>query len=208
MFATFAAVRSAPRLSTVARLADRGQTCVCFAIAPMAWGSGPARGNGTNIRPIAASGQRWFPQELRRESANRRSGPWKSGRWMVSPKRPTVALLSPTVFANMARSRGCSLRGSSSHGDLQRTQVGVVVTIGEARRLRVGTVVTFNPSPASRALYSRCPPMGAIGHVTTVSFGGGVSRTYLDGPGGGLLYVDWRGYGPCGVAAPDVVRGS
>lgn len=71
---------------------------------------------------------------------------------------------------------------------------------------REGTRVTFDPTPASHALYSRCPPVGAVGTVTTVPFGS-TRRTFLPGPGGGLVYVNWDGYGFQGVSALDIALG-
>jgi hypothetical protein len=50
-----------------------------------------------------------------------------------------------------------------------------------------GLCVIFSPSPASRALYSYCvPDPGARGTVTAAWTVGGL-RTYLAGPGCGLV---------------------
>ncbi len=78
--------------------------------------------------------------------------------------------------------------------------------INQAKRLRVGTKVKFSPNAASLMLYSRHPAVGAVGEVTTVSFGGGVRKSYLPGPGGGLLYVSWSDIGVCGIGAGDVEK--
>ncbi len=43
------------------------------------------------------------------------------------------------------------------------------MTKDEAKRIRVGTKVIFNPNAASHLLYSRCPAVGEKGIVTTVS---------------------------------------
>jgi hypothetical protein len=80
------------------------------------------------------------------------------------------------------------------------------MTTDQAKRLRAGTKVRFNPNPVSLALYSRAPSRGEEGVVTSVPFGGGVRKTYLSGPGGGLLYVDWKNIGVCGVSSIDVER--
>jgi hypothetical protein len=80
------------------------------------------------------------------------------------------------------------------------------MTPEQAKRLRVGTKVRFNPTPASHALYSRCPSGFVLGEVTTVPFGGGVRKSFLPGPGGGLVYVNWSDIGVCGVSAFDVER--
>ncbi len=68
-----------------------------------------------------------------------------------------------------------------------------------------GLRVVFSPNPASLALYSyRVPERGAHGTVTAVRTAGGV-RTYLDGPGGGLVYVRWDGHGlVCGISMRDL----
>jgi len=78
--------------------------------------------------------------------------------------------------------------------------------VSEAKRLRVGTRVKFEPSAASAVLYSRAPASGSVGTVTAVSFGASKRKSYLPGPGGGLLYVDWEDVGVCGVGAGDVER--
>lgn len=82
------------------------------------------------------------------------------------------------------------------------------MTTAQARRLRVGTRVKFTPQPVSLVLYSArfCGlPPGTVGTVTKVSFGY-EKKSFLPGPGGGLLYVDWGDYSTCGVAAGDVER--
>jgi hypothetical protein len=68
-----------------------------------------------------------------------------------------------------------------------------------------GLRVVFSPNPVSRALYSyRVPEPGTRGTVTAARTAGGV-RTYVDGPGGGLVYVEWDGDGlVCGVSMRDV----
>jgi hypothetical protein len=69
-------------------------------------------------------------------------------------------------------------------------------------RSRQGTRVRFNPSPGSLALYTHHPEPGEEGSVTTMpGFG---KRTYLPGPGGGLLYVKWDQAGTIGVSPKDV----
>lgn len=81
------------------------------------------------------------------------------------------------------------------------------MTTQQAQRLKVGTKVVFSGSPAG---YSVAPPTGTRGTVTTVPFGGGVRKSYLPGPGGGLLYVAWDDAPHhqlvCGVGAGDVER--
>ena len=68
-----------------------------------------------------------------------------------------------------------------------------------------GLRVVFSPNPASRALYSyRVPDTGAHGTVTAAWTSEGL-RTYLAGPGGGLVYVRWDGGGlVCGVSMGDL----
>ena len=63
----------------------------------------------------------------------------------------------------------------------------------------------FSPNPDSRALYSyRVPDPGARGTVTAVRTAGG-RRTYLHGPGGGLVYVRWDRDGlVCGASMRDL----
>lgn len=67
-----------------------------------------------------------------------------------------------------------------------------------------GLRVVFSPNPVARVLYSdRVPEPGARGTVTAVRTAGGL-RTYLDGPGGGFVYVEWDGDGLVGVAMRDL----
>jgi hypothetical protein len=68
-----------------------------------------------------------------------------------------------------------------------------------------GLRVVFSPNPVSLALYSySVPAAGARGTVTAVRTAGGL-RTYLDGPGGGLVYVRWDPDGlVCGVSMRDL----
>ena len=68
-----------------------------------------------------------------------------------------------------------------------------------------GLRVVFSPNPVSLALYSyRVPEAGARGSVTAAHTAGG-PRTYLDGPGGGLIFVKWDGDGlVCAVSMRDL----
>jgi len=68
-----------------------------------------------------------------------------------------------------------------------------------------GLRVVFSPNPASRMLYSyRVPEAGACGTITAVRVGGGI-RTYMPGPGAGLVYVEWGGDGlVCAVSLRDL----
>jgi len=67
-----------------------------------------------------------------------------------------------------------------------------------------GLRVMFSPNPASRMLYSyRVPESGARGTVTAARTPSGL-RTYLDGPGGGLVYVEWDDGFVCGVSMRDL----
>jgi hypothetical protein len=71
-------------------------------------------------------------------------------------------------------------------------------------RTRQGTRVRFNAHPGSLVLYTHHPEIGEEGSVTTMpGFG---KRTYLPGPGGGLLYVDWDQSGTIGVSPKDVEK--
>jgi len=73
---------------------------------------------------------------------------------------------------------------------------------GVSPRTRQGTRVVFNPSPGSLVLYRLHPEPGEEGSVTTMpGFG---KHTYLPGPGGGLLYVNWDEAGTIGVSPNDV----
>jgi hypothetical protein len=64
-----------------------------------------------------------------------------------------------------------------------------------------GLRVVFSPNPCSRMLYAySVPTVGAHGTVTAVQTDGGL-RTYLHGPGGGIVYVRWDPDGlVCGVS--------
>ena len=67
-----------------------------------------------------------------------------------------------------------------------------------------GLRVMFSPNPASRMLYShRVPESGTRGTVTAARTPTGL-RTYLDGPGGGLVYVAWDDGLVCGVSMRDL----
>jgi hypothetical protein len=68
-----------------------------------------------------------------------------------------------------------------------------------------GLRVVFSPNPVSKMLYSYpVPKEGTRGTVTAVRTDGGV-RTYLHGPGGGLVFVRWDLDGlVCGVSPRDL----
>ena len=68
-----------------------------------------------------------------------------------------------------------------------------------------GLRVVFSPNPASRLLYSyRVPVLGTRGAVSAIHTIGGL-RTYLAGPGGGLVYVEWDAGGlVCGLSMRDL----
>lgn len=68
-----------------------------------------------------------------------------------------------------------------------------------------GLRVMFSPNPASGMLYTyRVPETGARGTITAVRTGGTV-RTYIPGPGAGLVYVEWDGDGLiCAVSLRDL----
>lgn len=70
-------------------------------------------------------------------------------------------------------------------------------------RTKVGTRVRFKPQAVSRLFYSNPPAVGEEGEVTMVAHVGG-KRSYMKGPGGGLLYVRWDKHGTMGVAPHDV----
>ena len=58
-----------------------------------------------------------------------------------------------------------------------------------------GLRVVFSPNPASRMMYSyRVPETGTRGTITAVRTAGGI-RTYIPGPGAGLVYVEGDGAG-------------
>jgi hypothetical protein len=69
---------------------------------------------------------------------------------------------------------------------------------------RVNTRVRFQPSPASLGLYTHAPNVGEEGMVRPVAMGGGKKKTFMAGPGGGLLYVEWDQSGFIGVSLYDV----
>jgi hypothetical protein len=66
-------------------------------------------------------------------------------------------------------------------------------------------VVLGSPNPASQIVYSyRVPEAGARGTITAVRTAGSV-RTYIPGPGAGLVYVEWDGDGlVCAVSLRDL----
>jgi hypothetical protein len=54
-----------------------------------------------------------------------------------------------------------------------------------------GLRVVFSPTPAALSRYGyRVPATGTCGTITAARVGAGL-RTYLDGPGGGLVFVEW-----------------
>jgi len=75
---------------------------------------------------------------------------------------------------------------------------------GVSRGTRQGTRVRFSPNPVSHALYRNPPTVGEEGAVTTMPGGG--RRTFLPGPGGGLLYVKWDEHGTMGVSPIDLEK--
>jgi hypothetical protein len=68
-----------------------------------------------------------------------------------------------------------------------------------------GLRVVFRPNPVSRVLYgSAVPASGTRGSVTSIPTAGGI-RTWIHGPGGGLVYVRWDHDGSvCGVSPHDL----
>ena len=67
-----------------------------------------------------------------------------------------------------------------------------------------GLRVVFSPTPVSRLRYFRAPEPGTGGTVTAARVDGEL-RTFLSGPGGGLVYVKWdRGGLVCGVSLRDL----
>jgi hypothetical protein len=67
-----------------------------------------------------------------------------------------------------------------------------------------GLRVVFSPDAISHAAYSHpTPGAGARGTITSVRLGGGL-RTYVDGPGGGLVYVEWDDGLVCGIGMRDL----
>ena len=68
---------------------------------------------------------------------------------------------------------------------------------------RVGQRVVFQPNAVSLAMYSSAPAPGSHGSVVAVSVGS-KKVTYLPGPGGGLVYVNWDDTGVMGVSPIDL----
>lgn len=68
---------------------------------------------------------------------------------------------------------------------------------------KAGARVCFRPTAASLALYESAPTPGTIGTVVAIPVGGGKRVTLLPGPGGGVLYVEWEGFGVIGVFPSD-----
>ena len=70
-------------------------------------------------------------------------------------------------------------------------------------RVTSGTRVVVNANPASRTLYTDLPADGEEGVVTPVSFGT-TKRTFMPGPGGGLVYVKFDNGEFMGVSPKDL----
>jgi len=70
-------------------------------------------------------------------------------------------------------------------------------------KVRAGTRVVMNANPVSRALYTNPPANGTEGTVVAIPVPGG-KRTYMAGPGGGLVYVEWEGGYFMGVSPNDL----
>lgn len=70
-------------------------------------------------------------------------------------------------------------------------------------KVRAGTRVVVNANPASRALYTGLPADGEAGEVSAVSFGS-TKRTFLPGPGGGMVYVKFDNGAFMGVSPHDL----
>jgi hypothetical protein len=68
-----------------------------------------------------------------------------------------------------------------------------------------GLRVIFSPNPVSRVMYSYpVPDTGTRGTVTAARTASGL-RTYVEGPGGGFVYVQWDSDGSvCGVSLRDL----
>lgn len=72
---------------------------------------------------------------------------------------------------------------------------------------REGIRVKFTPNMAAAMFYSpgTHPPIGAEGTITTLPTGRG-RATCMPGPRGGLVYVDWKGWGTVGVFRQDLTK--
>jgi hypothetical protein len=83
-------------------------------------------------------------------------------------------------------------------------------TAGVSKKTRKGTRVRF---VGSRVGYTHAPKPNEEGTVTTMpGYGsrvwGSTPRTYLPGPGGGLLYVTWDESGTLGISPNDLEAAS
>lgn len=116
------------------------------------------------------------------------------------------AALKKGLLVNEKTGYVTSVEGRRTPGGNGRpTRGGLSALEGRATlRTPVGTRVRFSPNPASYKLYSRPPARGEEGEVTTTQFPGGGRRSFMPGPGGGLLYVKWDQTGVQGVSPIDV----
>ena len=90
---------------------------------------------------------------------------------------------------------------NEEHKDEFKAAASIVAKVSP--KSPVGTRVVVNANPASRALYDHLPPDGSEGSVQAVAMPGG-KKTYLPGPGGGLLYVSFDNGEFMGVAPIDL----
>jgi hypothetical protein len=114
------------------------------------------------------------------------------------------AALRQGLLVNEKTGYVTSVEGRRQTEGLGRAPRGLGALEGRATlRTPVGTRVRFVPNPASFQMYSRPPENGEEGTVTTVAHVGG-HRSFMMGPGGGLLYVKWDRTGHQGVSPRDI----
>ena len=77
---------------------------------------------------------------------------------------------------------------------------------------REGTLVKYTMTPWERVYHAtsdyagKPPKNGEIGRVAGMSFGSRGKKTFLAGPGGGLVYVQWPSIGMKGVPPSALTR--
>jgi len=146
------------------------------------------------ISALGGNGVGWFLQSSGPEACKAAAPPasptWWGENWKYVVGGGAALAVLGTVVALVARKPRSSFAAGAAEEEV-------------SSRVRRGTRVRFGPSPASLVLYSDPPRVGSQGTVTAIPVGSR-SVTYLPGPGGGLVYVDWDDHGVAGVSPRDL----
>lgn len=140
--------------------------------------------------------------DLQRATASHLTGNPRQNPWEVRSGGELESSFSSeddaTFYADEIR-RGGAAQVTVTHRTRKLPSRAEMTANPAGGAFKPGKRVVFLPNAASRALYSRAPKDGTEGTVATIPTAGGRSHVM-----GGLVYVDWDGYGTQGVAQYDI----